>query len=189
MRDVVTKKRRLSLTGRKPRISPDSSAMYFECFVSVKSVRPKRQLSITQFFLCRLSLKNHDRHPEVDHGYCSHHRFIIATTGMRGKYPWACRITCIQYTNILFIWLICQVGCLTQSYSSVHRMTWKKNKESPKCIVMNAVHDTRCVESIKYHEISNIRRTKSHNLNVSRLVLQLSLPNPLKPGVMWRMKM
>ena len=36
---------------------------------------------------------------------------------------------------------------------------------------------------------SNIRHTKSQNLSVSRLVLQLSLPNPLKPGVRSRMKM
>ena len=35
----------------------------------------------------------------------------------------------------------------------------------------------------KYRKISNIRRTKSQNLNVSRLVLEWSLPNPMKPGV------
>ena len=40
-----------------------------------------------------------------------------------------------------------------------------------------------------YRKISNIRRIKSQNLNVSRLVLQLPLPNPLKPGVKSRMKM
>ena len=40
-----------------------------------------------------------------------------------------------------------------------------------------------------YCEISNTRHTKSQNLNVSRLVLQLSLPNPLKPGVKSRMKL
>ena len=34
-----------------------------------------------------------------------------------------------------------------------------------------------------YRKISNIRRTISPNLNVSRLVLQLSLRNPVKPGV------
>ena len=35
-----------------------------------------------------------------------------------------------------------------------------------------------------YHrKISNIRRTKFENFNVSHLVLQLPLPNPLKPGV------
>ena len=43
--------------------------------------------------------------------------------------------------------------------------------------------------SKNYRKISNIRRTKSQNLNDSRLVLQLSLSNPLKPGVKSRMKM
>ena len=40
-----------------------------------------------------------------------------------------------------------------------------------------------------YHQASNIRHTKSHNLNVSCRIMQLSLPNPLKPGVKSRMKM
>ena len=40
-----------------------------------------------------------------------------------------------------------------------------------------------------YRKISNIRRTKSQNLNDSCLVLLLSWPNPLKPGVKSRMKM
>ena len=39
-----------------------------------------------------------------------------------------------------------------------------------------------------YRKISNISRTKSPNLDVFRLVLQLSLPNPMKPGVKSRMK-
>ena len=38
-------------------------------------------------------------------------------------------------------------------------------------------------------QISNISHTKFPNINVSRLVLQLYLPNPLKPGVKSRMKM
>ena len=40
-----------------------------------------------------------------------------------------------------------------------------------------------------YRETSNISRTKSQNLNVSHLVLHLSLSNPLKPGVKSRMNM
>ena len=36
--------------------------------------------------------------------------------------------------------------------------------------------------SWNYRKISNIRRTKPQNLNDSRLVLQLSLPNLLKPS-------
>ena len=42
---------------------------------------------------------------------------------------------------------------------------------------------------IIYGKISNIRRIKSPDLNVSCLVLQLSLPNPMNPGVKSRMKM
>ena len=44
--------------------------------------------------------------------------------------------------------------------------------------------DVRCS-----NQTSDISRTKFQNVNVSRLVLQLYLPNPLKPGVKWKMKM
>ena len=40
-----------------------------------------------------------------------------------------------------------------------------------------------------YRKISNIRRTKSQNLNDFHFVLKSSLPNLLKPGVKSRMKM
>ena len=40
-----------------------------------------------------------------------------------------------------------------------------------------------------YHQSSDIRHTQSKNLNVSCLVFQLSLPNPLKPDVKLKMKM
>ena len=40
-----------------------------------------------------------------------------------------------------------------------------------------------------YRKVSNIRRAKCQNLNDSRLVLQLSVPNPLKPSVKLIMKM
>ena len=40
-----------------------------------------------------------------------------------------------------------------------------------------------------YRKTSCISRNKSQNLNVSRIVLQLSLPNPLKAGVELSMKM
>ena len=40
-----------------------------------------------------------------------------------------------------------------------------------------------------YRKISNISLTKSHNLKVSRLGLQLSFRNIFKPSVKWRMKM
>ena len=40
-----------------------------------------------------------------------------------------------------------------------------------------------------YRKVSNIRHTQSQNLNDFHLVLQSSLPNPLKPGAKSRMKM
>ena len=52
----------------------------------------------------------------------------------------------------------------------------------------------RTLQEIKHYKTVSsqpfdIIRTKSHNLNASRLVLQLPLPNPLKPCVESRMKM
>ena len=41
----------------------------------------------------------------------------------------------------------------------------------------------------RYCQIFSISCTKSQHLNISCLALQLSLPNPLKPGVKSRMKM
>ena len=43
--------------------------------------------------------------------------------------------------------------------------------------------------SHNYLKLSNISRTKSRNLNDSRLMLQLPFPNPLKSGVKSRVKM
>ena len=44
-----------------------------------------------------------------------------------------------------------------------------------------------CLPYLIFCQTSNIGCTKFQNLNVSHLVLQLSLPNPLKPGVESRM--
>ena len=44
-------------------------------------------------------------------------------------------------------------------------------------------------QMLMYRKIYNISRTKSQNVNDYRPVLQLSLPNPLKPGLKSRMKM
>ena len=45
------------------------------------------------------------------------------------------------------------------------------------------------IYGITYRKIFNISRTKYQNIYDSRLVLQLLLPNPLKPGIKSRMKM
>ena len=51
------------------------------------------------------------------------------------------------------------------------------------------MNDTAVLWNIEYRKVSNMRRTKFPNLNVSRFVLQLSLPNLMKPGVKSKMKM
>ena len=52
-----------------------------------------------------------------------------------------------------------------------------------------SISSFQVVYGMEYHQTYNVSRAKSQNLNASRLVLQLSLPNPLKPGVKSRMKM
>ena len=54
---------------------------------------------------------------------------------------------------------------------------------------IQAVKYVSQIFSQKYRKISDISGTKLANINVSHLVLQFSLPNPLKPWVKSRMKM
>ena len=54
---------------------------------------------------------------------------------------------------------------------------------------INHVSSEQSVTVISYRKTSIISRTKSHDLNVSCILLQLSSLNSLKPGVKLRMKM
>ena len=60
-----------------------------------------------------------------------------------------------------------------------------------KLATATVLYSTTCHDrdNFTYRKVSNIRRTKYQNLQVSRLILWLPLPNPLKPGVKLRMKM
>ena len=53
---------------------------------------------------------------------------------------------------------------------------------------LNVFRWDQLIDSV-YRQFSNISGTQSQNINVSRLVLPLSLPNPLQPGVKLRVKM
>ena len=55
------------------------------------------------------------------------------------------------------------------------------------CIYTTLQHISRI--KVHYHLTSNISRAEYLNLNICRLVVQLSLLNPLKPGIKSRMKM
>ena len=63
------------------------------------------------------------------------------------------------------------------SHNAVRRQTTEMIDYTPNWVVST------------YRKTSSISRTKSQNLNVSRILLQLSSLNPLKPGVKLRMKM
>ena len=58
---------------------------------------------------------------------------------------------------------------------------------APKAIVVGWYQDRLALRSPSashiYRQVSNIRHTKSQHLKDSRTVLELSLPNPLKPDV------
>ena len=62
--------------------------------------------------------------------------------------------------------------------STIYKAQQNTAKDEPMCIILGINHKT-----------SNIRHTQPQNLNVCCLVLQLPLPNALKPGVKSRMKM
>ena len=79
--------------------------------------------------------------------------------------------------NIIFVQS--RGHCLSCIYTSWYKpgLSLHKHGNQQNCYYVN------------YHKISNIRRTESQHLNDSHLVLQLSVPNPLKPGAKPRMKM
>ena len=98
------------------------------------------------------------------------------------------------YTDelIISIWSLRKtdiVGHLRNLCGAVYCISWCTNQRDGR-VCVNFV--TLCMSSWPQEytrKVSNIRRTKCQNLNDSRLVLQLSMPNPLKPSVKSIMKM
>ena len=79
----------------------------------------------------------------------------------------------------------------SQATSNTHHQATETPSRTHTMPVKRGIKYIR-VHLTKYHayrQVSNIRRTKPQTLNVSCLVLQLSLSNPLKPGIKSRMKM
>ena len=81
---------------------------------------------------------------------------------------------------------------LIYSFTDRHSTFFKITFNELSCYI-NLRHQLSCIQFwniiLCYLYISNIRHAKFQNLNASRLVLHLSLPNPLKPGVKSTMKM
>ena len=83
--------------------------------------------------------------------------------------------------SIEILCLKCNLGCL-QRFPLSEDFRGMVGSGSQQCNVDPRSHEV-------YRKISNIWHTKWQNLNDSLLRLQLSAPNPLKPGVKSRMKM
>ena len=100
-----------------------------------------------------------------------------------------------MYSVWLSVWLIpifiryFSLTLYTSLYSHIIniRRTKSLNLNWLSIPVFCSIHITITFQ--RYRQTSSIKGTKSQNLNVSRLVLHISLPNPLEPGVKWRMKM
>ena len=109
------------------------------------------------------------QYPQHNYFFLNHSPMISLNLGMRSL--------CTSY------WLL--ANAVTGGFPSQRA----SNAESISMPCHHQVNFLVIYVAMIYRKVSNIRRTKSQNLNVSRPVLQLSLPNLLKPCIKSRMKM
>ena len=88
--------------------------------------------------------------------------------------------------------LICSLSCFSDWCSLNSHSMWECQNNYLSTSIWKPLLSGTMSASLRdfedYRQTSNIRCIKSPKLNVCRLVLQLSLPNPLKPGIGSRMK-
>ena len=111
------------------------------------------------------------------------------------KYAFSALHDELFWKNNTYISILCQSSKL--KWWNLMKFTRRRDKKSLYCIVNFVPADSLAIRAARpsagmvltYCPTSNIRHTKFKDLNASCLVLQLSSPNPLKPGVKLRMKM
>ena len=114
--------------------------------------------------------------------------YYLATT-VNTKYQY---VTCHVAIHLDFWHAIWRMALLlaeiiwTWSYSISHRHFLVPIPNTERSLEQR---QNVCYLQLKYRKISNIRCTKYQNINDSRIILQLSLSNPLNAGVKLRMKM
>ena len=74
-------------------------------------------------------------------------------------------------------------SCWTKLQVAVDMRRHDAHVTSQQCIRQKPSMYSFIPPTLNYRQTSDINRTKFQNLNISRLVLQLSLPYPLKPGI------
>ena len=103
---------------------------------------------------------------------------------------WTLKFLNVTCGYVVFWKLMCSFGLLANSNSTKFYVKLFMNRQhnNPRVHITDAkylqmgVYPMMCLHLV-YHQTSNTSHIKSPNLNVSRLILQLSLLNPLKPGV------
>ena len=116
-------------------------------------------------------------------------------TAVYRSIPWC---TPIQYLIVALsemtlhvIWLVCTVNysCGQSWWTCQNQMEWRGLGLSAAWRLGGWGDGINSCSLQEYRQISDISCTNSHTLNVSCLLLQLSLPNPLNSGIKSRMKM
>ena len=90
-----------------------------------------------------------------------------------------------EFTQYKDTWLYITFNSHISHFTEKQEMVdyWMSNYNTMKVSSKSVLHIVHVVAGPRiYREISNIRCTKSQNLHDSCVVLQLSLPNPLKSG-------
>ena len=110
----------------------------------------------------------------------------------------------VRYLAVILMWSVlylCVSVCVCKSRNFVINISYRAESTCYIMVHASQLYHIRQVLYEKSIELGNMDwlkiwlpstsniGTKSKNLHVSRLVLQLSLPNPLKPGVTSGMKM
>ena len=145
-------------------------------------------ISMTQCKTAVTPLLNHRSY----YSLALNHRFsfslnLFPTSCVPLCLPYSKQLCCICHSTVdIYIWLD---GLGWQIHSTTHGTpnTAVTGILHFKLQHQHAITDGMLVLNLEmYHQTSNISHTNSPNLNLSHLVLQLSLPNP---GVKSRMKM
>ena len=146
----------------RPRVLPFSESLVFCCSIKLTSI---------SLWVCHSCIAA----PESSR--CNQHlkipRLVMEYYGM------------ISIETEIFSWLQWKLPFWQPSY----RQWWKSQRNDNASV--SVMHRINCMVILvinPYRQTFNIRGTKSQNLNVSHLVLQLYLPSQLKPDVKWRMK-
>ena len=111
---------------------------------------------------------------------------LVSEVMLEGLVPYPFCKVIISYLKMTFQWLDAFNPCAWQHISrlwkhkQIRTYIWNVRFYSVTVLYYDRI--------TYYRQLSSIMRTQSPSINVSRLVLQLSLPNPLKPRVKLRMK-